>query len=188
MIKEIIFDCFGVLTQDGWTAFTKKYATPETADDLHAVNAVADKGIIGYPEFLKQVSEITGAPEATAHQIITSSLHPNEEIFALAHALKRNYNLGIISNVGSPLRDYFPSGYLDDFVVQTLSFEVGIIKPSAEIFTLHLQRSGVDAAEAVFIDDRLSNCEAARNVGLHAIHFQTLDLLSSELLKLGIKI
>jgi len=48
MIKEIIFDCFGVLTQDGWTAFIKKYAKPDMMDDLRAANELADKGIIGY--------------------------------------------------------------------------------------------------------------------------------------------
>jgi len=127
------------------------------------------------------VSNITGTPEITSHQLVTSSLHPNEEVFALVHKLKANYQLGIISNVGSPLGGYFPDGYLNDFTVQTLSFEVGVIKPSPEIYRLHLQKSGFLPDEAIFIDDRLTNCDAAKESGLHSVLFQGVDQLLSDL-------
>lgn len=188
MIKEIIFDCFGVLTQDGWTAFLKKYETPETIDELRATNVLSDKGLITFPEFVRRAAELTGTDETTVYQVMTNSLHPNDEVFELARALSTQYQLGIISNVGSPLDTYFPEHDLDIFTVQTLSFQVGVIKPSAEIFELHVGRSGIEPQNAVFIDDRESNCEGARAVGMQAIYFQNLDQLKAELADLGVKI
>lgn len=188
MIKEIIFDCFGVLTQDGWTAFTNKYAKPEMMDDLHAANVLADKGIIDYHEFLKRIGQITHTSEAVADQIITASLHPNEDVFVFIKTLSKHYTIGAISNVGSPLETYFPEGYMAAFTVQTLSFREGLVKPSVEIFKRHLERSGFSADQAVFIDDRESNCEGARAAGLHAIHFRSLDQLKQDLKNIGVKI
>ena len=73
------------------------------------------------------------------------------------------------------------------FTVQTLSFQEGLVKPSAEIFKRHLERSGYSADQAVFIDDRESNCEGARAAGLHAIHFRNLNQLKKDLNELGVK-
>lgn len=188
MIKEIIFDCFGVLSQDGWMAFYKKYAKPEMMDDLHAANELADKGIISYQEFLKRVNDITGVAKSVVHKMITTSLHPNEEVFALAKKLSSNYKLGIISNVGSPLENYFPEGYLDIFSEQTLSFKVSSTKPSIDIFEIHLSKTSVEPKEAVFIDDRDTNCEGARFAGLNAILFKNVDQLVQDLKKIDVKI
>lgn len=188
MIKEIIFDCFGVLSQDGWLAFYNKYAEPEMMDDLHGANELADKGIISYEEFLKRVSERTGVDKAIVHRMITTSLHPNEEVFELAKKLSKNYSLGIISNVGSPLEHYFPAGYLDIFSEQTLSFKVGNVKPSKEIFEIHLDRTGTSPNEAVFIDDREINCDGARSAGLNAIWFEDTTRLIDSLKKLGVEV
>lgn len=188
MIEEVIFDCFGVLTQDGWTAFINKYANKSEMDDLSAANALADKGLISYAEFLERVSDITGVAESVAHTMVTSSLHPNEPVFALANQLAHSYKLGIISNVGSPLEHYFPEGYLSIFQIQTLSFQEGLVKPGPEIFKRHLERSGVVASRAVFIDDRRTNCDGARAAGLKAIHFQNVDQLAHDLAALGVSV
>jgi 2-haloacid dehalogenase len=61
-----------------------------------------------------------------------------------------------------------------------------VVKPSAEIFHILLRRNGLAAAESVFIDDSLKNIEAARSLGLHAIHFRAPDQLERELLALGV--
>lgn len=188
VIKEIIFDCFGVLSQDGWLAFYKKYAKQEMIDDLHAANELADKGIISYEEFLKRVHDITNVDKATIHKMITTSLHPNEEVFELANKLSKKYALGIISNVGSPLEHYFPAGYLEIFSEQTLSFKTSCVKPSKEIFKIHLNNTGTAPNEAVFIDDREVNCEGARAAGLAAIHFVGVNRLIDDLNKLGVEV
>jgi 2-haloacid dehalogenase len=60
-----------------------------------------------------------------------------------------------------------------------------VVKPNAEIFHILLRRNGLAAAEAVFIDDSIKNVEAARTLGLHAIHFRAPGQLEQELRALG---
>jgi 2-haloacid dehalogenase len=61
-----------------------------------------------------------------------------------------------------------------------------VLKPSAEIFNILLRRNGLVASESVFIDDSTKNVEAARTLGLHAIHFRAPEQLEQELLALGV--
>jgi putative hydrolase of the HAD superfamily len=57
------------------------------------------------------------------------------------------------------------------FDTVVVSYEVGCAKPDAEIFELTLDRLGVAAAHALFVDDREVNLEGARRVGLRTLHF-----------------
>jgi len=61
-----------------------------------------------------------------------------------------------------------------------------VLKPSAELFNILLRRNGLVAAESIFIDDSIRNVEAARILGLHAIHFRSPDALERELAALGV--
>jgi 2-haloacid dehalogenase len=61
-----------------------------------------------------------------------------------------------------------------------------VLKPSAELFNILLRRNGLTAAESVFIDDSIKNVDAARALGLHAIHFKSADALERDLVQLGV--
>jgi putative hydrolase of the HAD superfamily len=49
---------------------------------------------------------------------------------------------------------------------------VGCRKPDREIYDLTLERMGVSAGECLFIDDTDVNCEAARELGMAAVHYR----------------
>ena len=61
-----------------------------------------------------------------------------------------------------------------------------VVKPSAELFNILLQRNSLVARESIFIDDSIKNVEAARTLGIHAIHFRSPEALERELLDLGV--
>lgn len=61
--------------------------------------------------------------------------------------------------------------FLARFGVTIVSGEEKLIKPNPAIYHVFLERSGHAAQRTVFIDDRLENVEAARAVGMHALHF-----------------
>jgi 2-haloacid dehalogenase len=61
-----------------------------------------------------------------------------------------------------------------------------VLKPSAELFNILLQRNNIVPGEAIFIDDAIKNVDAARALGLHAIHFRSADQLEQEMLQLGV--
>jgi putative hydrolase of the HAD superfamily len=57
------------------------------------------------------------------------------------------------------------------FDAVVVSCEVGHAKPDAEIYRLTLSRMGAAPPEALFVDDRADNIEAARALGLQTLHF-----------------
>ena len=74
-------------------------------------------------------------------------------------------------------------GLLEGIVV---SGEVGLAKPDPEIFRLTIDRFALDPARTAFVDDSPRNVEAARSVGLHAVHFTSAEALRLELVRLGL--
>lgn len=68
--------------------------------------------------------------------------------------------------------------HFDDVIV---SSEVKLIKPDPAIYRLTLERIGCRAEECVFVDDSLPNIEMARQLGFHAIHFQSPEQVQAEL-------
>jgi 2-haloacid dehalogenase len=64
----------------------------------------------------------------------------------------------------------------------------GLIKPDPAIFRLLISRFDIDISRTLFIDDNMRNVEAARQVGLHAIHFTGAATLRAELKELGLPV
>jgi putative hydrolase of the HAD superfamily len=63
------------------------------------------------------------------------------------------------------------------FDVVMISCEVGLAKPDPRIFRLCLERLGLSAGAALFVDDRADNVEAAAGVGLQTLQFEGPDAL-----------
>ena len=57
------------------------------------------------------------------------------------------------------------------FDVVVASCEVGRCKPDPEIYRICLERLGLAADATLFVDDRMENLQAARDLGLHTQHF-----------------
>ncbi|MFC0435594.1 HAD family phosphatase [Kutzneria buriramensis] len=85
--------------------------------------------------------------------------------------------VGMLSNMvpswDAHWRAMVPPDELFDDVL--LSYQVGFRKPAKEIFDLAVLRSGVPAAQSVFVDDLEANCAGARAQGWRAIQFTDTD-------------
>jgi 2-haloacid dehalogenase len=77
-------------------------------------------------------------------------------------------------------------GFLEWFEDIVVSGEVLLAKPDPRIFKLTIERCRLQPARTVFIDDSLQNVEAAREAGLHALHFRNPEELRHDLVKLGL--
>lgn len=71
--------------------------------------------------------------------------------------------------------------FLHWFDGRVVSGEEMTRKPFADIYLKLLNRYNVDAAEAIFIDDNFRNIEAAQQLGISSIHFQSPEQLMKEL-------
>jgi 2-haloacid dehalogenase len=76
--------------------------------------------------------------------------------------------------------------FLGWFDGRVISGEVGLIKPDPRIYRLLLERHGLKAADAVYIDDVARNAASATALGLHGIHFTGPAALRGELEALGL--
>lgn len=72
------------------------------------------------------------------------------------------------------------------FGTTIVSGEVGMIKPSLEIFRLMTERAGVEPGQCVFIDDGVHNCIGAKAAGMDAIHFTGAETLEAALVERGL--
>lgn len=63
-----------------------------------------------------------------------------------------------------------------------------LVKPDPRIYHTLLDRYGVQASSAVYIDDSLPNVEAARVLGFTAIHFTGPDQLAADLAAVGLPV
>lgn len=84
-----------------------------------------------------------------------------------------------------PFRDAYPAifAHFRDIVVSGVE---KLSKPDPAIYHLALDRFGLAAEEAFFIDDRLDNVEGARSVGMTAHQFRDAPTLRAELVRWGV--
>lgn len=115
----------------------------------------------------------------------------NEQMLAWVRALQdAGMKTAILSNMGADLLRYMRQefGWLAHFNHHTWSCELGMVKPDPRIYLHTCEKLGVAPNEAIFLDDKPENIEAAAKVGIHAILFKNVeqlreDLVSRNLLK-----
>lgn len=107
------------------------------------------------------------------------ALLPNQPMLDLMRELAgRGYRMAILTNnvrEWEPLwRAKLPVDEIFEVVVD--SAWVGMRKPDPRIYRLTLERLGGIAPErSLFVDDNELNVEAARDLGIHAVHFETTE-------------
>lgn len=74
-------------------------------------------------------------------------------------------------------------GYYDLFSPVLLSYEIGIKKPNPKAFKILLEKIQKSASSVIFIDDRIENGEAAKNLGIDSIQFISPKQLKKELIE-----
>ena len=143
-----------------------------------------EKGQMTEAEFLATVgdalTEELGRPVHMGDfgELYFEHLHPNDAAIDYMRTLGgRGYRMALCTNnvrEWEPRwRAMLPVDEIFELVVD--SAFVGMRKPDPEIYELTLERLGVTAAEAVFVDDIDVNCDAARELGMTAVHFRDTD-------------
>ena len=101
--------------------------------------------------------------------------------------IKPHYRTGLLSNAWNDLRWLLHRlGVAEAFDVMVISAEEHLMKPDPAIYRLALERLEVQPEEAVFVDDREENVQAARSLGIHGIRYRSREQVFAELCALGI--
>ncbi|AHB42263.1 HAD-superfamily hydrolase, subfamily IA, variant 3 [Candidatus Saccharibacteria bacterium RAAC3_TM7_1] len=185
MIHALIFDCFGVLYSEGRREIDA-LAPPHLKSEMNDLYLQSDYGYITREEFLAQLAAMTGLDVERLSLMIEQHYVRNEPLIDFVRTMKGRYKVGMLSNVGDDFVESLFSeaereALFDDIV---LSSNVGLLKPSAEIYELAAQRLGVLPEECVFIDDRPVNVEAARYVGMKGVTYTAFPQLKTDMTKL----
>jgi putative hydrolase of the HAD superfamily len=103
--------------------------------------------------------------------------HPDLVMTRWAESVRASgVRTAILSNMPLPLRECLDCcPWLPAVDHSTYSCDVRMTKPDPRIYRHCLEGLGVEAEEAVFLDDREENVEAARGLGIHAILFTSYE-------------
>lgn len=186
MIKALIFDCYGVLTTDGWAPFKQEnFASDKNLfDEATSLNYQADAGFISYSDFIARLSEMSGKDPDYVRRRIEMSV-ANQAIFDYIGSLNNKYKIGMLSNVGADLLNkLFSPSQLEVFDAKGLSFDTGYVKPQSEAYLDIAEKLHVEPKECVFIDDSKDFCEAANSVGMQSVYYRDATQAISDLHKI----
>lgn len=145
-------------------------------------DCIAKKKIL-YPKEATLIQSFSDQWEKTLWQ------SANAETISIVQQLKASgYKLYLASNW--PADDFERArpymSFLDLFDGMQISGHVQLVKPDMAFFRRMMDIFAFKAEEAIFIDDKEANVDAACMLGMHGILFKTANQLYSELIGLNI--
>ena len=194
MIKTVLFDLGNVIVPfDFKRAYTRlqpllTYDVTEIPKRLRATDLIFrfETGRITAREFVREFcSTLHLAVDYDEFCSIWTSVFLAETLIQepLVESLARSYRLMILSNTNPIHFEMIEANYplLRHFHHCVLSYQVGAVKPSPEIYAEAIARAQCTAAECFFTDDLAVNVDAARQHGMDAVLFQSAAQLENEL-------
>ena len=204
MIKAVISDFGGVITTPLTEAFTR--AHEEMGIPLSALREamallasrhpepplfVLERGQMTEPEFMAMVQGALG--EVLGRDVtlddygirIMGAVERNEPLLDYYQRLRdeRGIRLAVLTNNVREWHDAWRTRLRIDELFELVvdsAFE-GMRKPEPEIYAVVLSRLGLPAGACAFVDDVEVNVVAAREAGMHAIHFRDTEQAIAEL-------
>ncbi len=189
MIKAVIFDFFDVIRSDPYNTWLKDHGYKREGQFLEVVERL-DGGQIDNKEFRQILSNLSGQSLEDLNSEFESSNKINEDVIEVIKELKKNYTIGLLSNAPSNyIRAILHENELEQYFNEiVISSEVGFIKPSREIFEIILDRLGIEASTAIFIDDNKIHIKGGESVGIKGIVFENANQLKEKLETLDVKV
>lgn len=193
-IKAIIFDMGGVIlrTEDfePRERLAQKLGIPRDALEVFVFESptaiAATLGKIPAEEHYDAIAreyhlDAKGRQEFTA--LFWGGDHVDEQLLEKIHLLRKQYKTAMLSNAWDDTRQFLMTDFpcLEPFDIAIFSAEVKLAKPQPEIYNLALEKLGVKAEEAVFIDDFAKNIEGANALGIHGIQFHSRQQVLADL-------
>ena len=196
-IRALFWDIGGVLLSNGWDRDQRREVVTEfglDANDFQERHKLIvpelEIGRLSLDDYLTQTvfHSPVGFTRAELVAAMEAQSVPDEAALELLQHLAARWRMYALNNesrelnahrrhafsLDGPLLAFFSSCYL------------GIAKPNPAIYRLALDLAGVQPEQAVMIDDRLQNVEAARSVGMQAVQFMNAAQLRADLERLGV--
>jgi len=179
MINAIIFDfgdIFINLEKETSIAEFKKLGLDSPNDELLEMNELFEKGKISELQFIETFLKYL--PDADIHSIrkAWNSVIGEFPLYRLEflQMLSQKYRLFLLTNTDSIHISHFEhkvgvsffSDFYQCFEKVYYSFEMGMRKPSPEIFNFIVNKHDLSPKRTLFVDDKKENTDAAEALGI----------------------
>lgn len=200
MIKAITFDLDGVYFINGKENFIKSLGDLGVSEEearrvffkSEQMNIQYKGGLIGDEEFWSwALNEWNlGLSVEEVKDLLIKGYEVNDRVVEVVRKVREKGHKACICSNNFPARiDGLDKrfGFLKDFDVVILSYDVGATKPDPRIFEELIIHSGVNPNEIVIADDGAANIEAAKALGINAFFYEDFDQFLEELRELGVE-
>lgn len=192
----VLFDMFGVLARhqsvEGKDRLVRVAGAPATAfwDAYWARRHPYDRGDVTAEEYWNEVAQDLGVrfDRERVNALVEADVASWREIDPTMVALVEELvgagrRVGLLSNIPEELAVHYEAHHpwLAHFHVRAFSCRIRRAKPEAEAYLWCRDALGVEADRILFVDDRLENVRAAREVGMHGHVFTDAELFVQEL-------
>ncbi|MBR2834294.1 MAG: HAD-IA family hydrolase [Coriobacteriales bacterium] len=189
MPNTFIFDFFGVICSEIAPFWLRRYFSDEEANAIKSnIVGKADTGAITCEEMYQQLGEIAHVSPSQVEAEWYDLAVIDAQVVNLVHVLKSTYRVVLLSNAPAPfLYRLLEANQLTSlFETITVSSEQHIAKPDPAIYMYLLQELGINAQDAIMIDDNPRNVAGAQNVGIQGIHYTDYKKLCEDLREYGV--
>ena len=185
MIDTIIFDfgdIFINLDKQATIDGLERLGLSSWNEDLEQLNISFEKGQISRDAFLLGIQK--QIPNATIDEILMAwnAVLLDFPLYRLEflQLLSKKFRLFLLSNTDAIHIDHFEqregASFYGDFYQcfekVYFSYEMGMRKPDAEIYTTLINRHELSPKRTLFVDDKKDNTDAAKALGLHVWNLQ----------------
>lgn len=187
MVRNILFDYYGVFQPDTYTNWLEINGLKRTGD-FDRLAKELDMGKINHDELILRLSKLLKR-EVTYKEIYEQNLPINEHMVQIVTILKSKYRIGLLSNASTKLRSILLENniyHLFDSI--TISSEIEAVKPEPAAYHAALQSLNAKSNETFYIDDNQTFVEAGKEVGLRAFTFTTHEKLLQDFASAGVTI
>lgn len=196
MIKAVIFDWFGVCTEE----FLKRLVRELKAIKRHKKDIISSYKRYELNLILRKINSKNVLKnmlrDLNVNQKINDYLYIfnktskiRNEIFNLVRTLKRKYKTTLLSDnfddmtkairIKIRLNNYF------DLVI--FSNEIGLVKRKDKIYKVAAKKLGCRPSECIIIDDKKENIARAGRLGMNGILFKSISQVKKELRAFNVK-
>lgn len=193
--RGLLVDWGGVLTSDVFESFRAFCELEGLAPDAIAsafrndvdcrnLLIAFETGTLPEEEFEVRFAPFLGvAAPGLIDRLFAGSAPDEEMIEAVRRARSAGIRTGLVSNSWGTRR--YPRDLLDElFDGVVISTDIGIRKPSPEIYALGAERIGLEPRACVFVDDLPFNLVPAAELGMATVHHQRTEETVPELERL----
>ncbi len=191
MIKAVLFDFGGVLTETGKRGYITGviaaiFGLRPDEVDITDIHADLRRGKIEEADFFAAINARYGTAQKqlTKEEFVarTEIVELSPTVIELAANIReKGIPTGILSNVfGVNAERLQARGYYDGFDPLILSCDVGRAKPDKEIYDAAIQKLGVRPEEILFIDDQEKCTVPAEAMGMHVILAQSPEQIVAD--------